>query len=205
MAPELLDSIDAKDLRDCALKVQQWQAARGLSDSALARKIPQIGSTKTYKRIINGDLAELDLETQLANYRAAVAFIESFGADERQQEAIYDDLWATVELRRAFTETSREAGPSRLITILGPTGSGKTCACKALLDKFGPRLLSIEAEESWNGKPNPLLKAILVARGIKNIPVNQAERSEKVVEVLNSARLGIIIEESHHLGPRNLN
>ena len=209
MAPDkttIIDELyraDADELRDLAQKVQEFQSVKKLSDSALARQVPSIGSTKTYRRILNGDLKELDLENQLHGYRAAVAFIESTAGDERQEEELYEDLFPVIQLRRAFFESTREAGVARVTFLLGPSGSGKSSARKLLIHKFGQRILTIEATVTWNDSPQAMLSAILAEFGKRDVFF--ADRLSLAINLLNRSRRCLCIEEAHHLGPRCLN
>lgn len=206
MAPELLVTMEAEELRGHANFIREWQIARGLSDNALVKKLPQVGSTKTFKRILEDDLAELDLERQLANYRAARAFVETLGDEaERGADELFDDLTPVLALRRAFVDTSRETSDGRVIFLLGPTGSGKSSARRVLADKFGSRLLLIEASVAWNDSPMAMLGAILDALGKKEKPSQQVERLEKAIGELKETRRCLLVEEGHHLGPRCLN
>lgn len=205
MAPELLASMEADELRQLAAQVREYQLAKGLSDNALVKKFAGLGSTKTFKRILDNDLAELDLERQLGNYRAVWAFIESVGDQERPEEKRYDDLFATIQLRRVFTETTREMGLARAIFLLGPTGAGKTEAQRWLIDRYGARILPIRASVAWNDSPNAMLAAILSALGVKEHPAAQHERLVKVTDKLGETRRCLDIEDAHHLGPRCLN
>lgn len=203
MAPELYGTMEVQELQDLARKVQEFQVARKLSDSALAKMLPSIGSTKTYKRILNGDLKELDLENQLHGYRSAVAFIESMSDDDGEEEELYDDLYPVIQLRRAFFETTREKGIARVIFVLGPTGAGKTSARKLLIEKFGQRLITIEANVAWNDSPQAMLGSLLAQFGKKDVPF--VDRLNAAIEQLSRSRRCLCIEEAHHLGPRCLN
>ena len=205
MAPELFQTMEANELRDLAAKIREYQLANQLSDSALLRKFAGLGSTKTFKKILDDDLRELDLENQLNNFRAVWAFIESLGDDNGVEEELYDDLWPVIQLRRVFFDTRKEMGNARVVFVLGPTGSGKSSARKILMDKYGAALLCVEASEDWNGKPNPFLGAILKALGKKDLPAIACDRREKVEELLKESRRCLMIEEAHHLGPKNLN
>jgi DNA transposition AAA+ family ATPase len=203
MAPELYGTLEVQELQDLARKVQEFQVARKLSDSALAKQIPSIGSTKTYRRILSGDLKELDLENQLHGYRSAVAFIESMTEDEREEEELYDDLYPVIQLRRAFFETTRETGLARVIFLLGPSGSGKSSARKLLIEKYGQRLITIEANVVWNDSPQAMLGALLAQFGKKEVAFT--DRLDLAIALLSRSRRCLCIEEAHHLGPRCLN
>ena len=49
--------------------------------------------------------------------------------------------------------------------LQGPTGSGKSSARKVLFEKFGQRLVLVEASVAWNDSPMAMLGAILKALG----------------------------------------
>jgi type II secretory pathway predicted ATPase ExeA len=205
MAPELLNSADAAELREIAERIRDWQLAKQISDAAVVKRYTGLGSTKTYKRILEGDLKELDLEKQLTNYRTVEALIDSLGDDDGEDEALYADISPTVHLSRVALETMRERGIARFILMLGDTGTGKSSARKVILEKYGQRFLWIEATEVWNDSPNSLLGAILSALGEKQLPLIGVDRLIKVEGRLNESRIGIFIEEAHHMGVRCLN
>jgi hypothetical protein len=206
MAPELLNTADATELREIARLVRDWQQAKSISDAALCKKYTGLGSTKTYKRILDGDLKELDLEKQLTNYRTVWALIESLGDDEGAEEELYSDMTPAIALSRIVLETLRERGIARFILFLGDTGTGKTCALRLMQQKYGQRIGAIEASVAWNDSPMALLGAVLgEVFGEKNPPYNLVERFNKVVARLKESRICLAIDEGHHMGPRCLN
>jgi hypothetical protein len=200
-----MNRLDAEELQKLAIRVREYQAARALSFAQLQKRLPGIGSDRTYNRILNGDLAQLDMEQQLANYRAVVALLESLGDVKEESEPLYEDLSPVVCLRKAVLEAMRESGNARLVLLEGDTGMGKTSARKLLLEKFGQRLLWIEATVAWSDSPMAMLGAILLAQGVKNPPLNVMWRLNEVNSRLNGQRIALIIEEAHHLGPKCLN
>lgn len=205
MAPELFVTMEANRLRELAGKVREYQETKGLSTAALCKLVPQVGSDKTYNRILAGDLKELDLDRQLANFEAAVQWIESIGDDAEAEEEIFDDLSAVISLKRAFLETRKETGNARCIFVLGPSGSGKTSARVALMKRYGSRLALVEANVAWKDSPGAMLGAMLRMLGRRELPASQSDRLERVVELLKETRRCVIVEEAHHLGPRCLN
>lgn len=208
MAPELLVTMECQSLRELARRIAEWQEVRKLSDSALLRLCPQLGSTKVYKRVLNqtDELADLNLENQLANFRTAWAWIESqVEQAEDDSDELYEDLWAHVQLRKAFIDTRDVEGDGRVILVLGASGMGKSCARRLLVEKYGTRLVWIEASVAWGDSPMAMLGVLLGALGKKDKPSLQIERLDQVVERLKDTRRCVLIEESHHLGPRCLN
>jgi len=205
MAPELLNTIDARELNALGKQIRDFQTAKGWSDNAMVKKFAGLGSTKTYSRIINADLAELDLEKQLTNYRAVWAVIESIGNDDDTAEELCADLTAVRQLQKAVLEVFKQSGLARFILVEGDTGTGKSSAKKILIEKYGQRILWIEATDVWNDNPNAFLGELLRALGEKNIPTLATDRQRKVIEILGGTRVCIFIDEFHHFGPRCLN
>ncbi|WP_448578908.1 AAA family ATPase [Thermosphaera sp.] len=194
-----------RELLDLAARIRAWQEARALSDTAMLRRFVGLGSTKTYTRVLKGDIAQMDVERQLANYRAVWALIESIGdADERGEDA-YDDLSGVAALRRALLEVFQETGNARFVLVEGDTGSGKTMAAKLLMAKYGQRMLFIELAPVFGDSPHHFLGLILAALGHKDLPFNPAERLWSVVEAFTQTRRCLVIDELHHAGPRILN
>lgn len=194
-----------RELLDLAAHIRAWQEARKLSDSAMLRRFVSLGSTKTYTRLLKGDAEQLDVERQLANYRAVWALIECIGDADEKQEDVYDDLSGVVEMRRALLEVFQEAGNARFVLVEGDTGAGKTQAAKLLMAKYGQRMLFIELAPVFGDSPHHFLGLILAALGQKDLAYNPAERMEKVVSEFSTTRRCLVIDELHHAGPKILN
>lgn len=205
MAPNLLASRDAAELRDLGQKIRTWQTARELSDTAMVKRFGGLGSTKTYTRVFHGDLTELDLDRQLANYRAVWALLESVEGDEERSEPLYDDLSPVVQLKRGVFDVFRQTGNQRFLLMEGDTGLGKSKARHLLIEKYGQRLLWVEATEVWNDSPGAFLAAVLSALGVRELPQMAVERFNRVIARLNETRVCLIVDELHHAGPRILN
>lgn len=205
MAPQQLEALEREELQELARRVKEYQNLKSYSDNALAKKFPGIGSSKTYNKILNADFHQLDLERQLDNYRAVVALIDAVGDQEETSEELYEDLTPVIHLRRAVLETMRETNIARIIFLLADTGCGKSSAGKLLLDKFGQRILWIEADECWGDSPMAFFAEILKARGVKDIPYSLMDRRDAAIETLSQSRVCMIIDEAHHMGPRCLN
>lgn len=204
MAPELLNTLDASALKDIAQRVREYQERKGLSDSGMLRKFAALGSTTTYKKILDGKIEDLDLEKWLTNYRAVIALIESTKDDEVEEE-LYSDLVGAAELKRVFLETSTTQSIARFILVEGDTGTGKSGCKKLLLKQYGMRFINIEGTVAWGDRPMAMLGEILTALGVKELPIAENERLLKTIEKLKESRRGMLVDEGHHLGPRCLN
>ena len=208
MAPEFFHSLEAKELRDIAGRVKAYQDAEGLTDSALVRLFPDLGSQKTYNAILADDLDELNLERQLVNYQLVIAQIEA-GAEKRgaRDEERYDDFLGVAQCKKVLMDTMSQRSIARLIIVEGDTGSGKSSICTVLTRKYQGRILNIEATAGWSDSPGAMCASILKASGQKEIPLALYDRLESVLELLagGTRRRCVMIEEAHHMGVRCLN
>lgn len=196
----------AEELKALAGQIREYQntAKPPLSDNALLRKFTGLGSTKTFTRILAGDMTELDVERQLTNYRTVWMLIESLGSGERESEETYDDLSTVIELKRCVMETMKERGNARVIIMLADSGAGKTTAGRELTKRYGSRILWSEASVVWGDSPITMAGELLRSLGIRQLPNSLAGRMDMLVARLQS-RVCTIIDEAHHMGPRCLN
>ncbi len=208
MAPELFHSMEGDELKDIAGKVKAYQEAKGLNDTQLVKLFPDLGSTKTYRAILAGDLAELNLERQLTNYRLVLALLES-GAEMRglRDEDLYEDFVGVARTKKVLLDTMPQRSIARLIIVEGDTGTGKSSIRALITRKYQGRILNIEASAAWSDSPAAMCGTILKAFGQKELPPAGYDRQEKVLELLGegSRRYCLMIEEAHHMGVRCLN
>jgi len=186
-------------------QIRDWQLARGLSDNELCRRFQGLGSTKTYKRILEGDLSELDAERQLLNYEQVWNLIELESASTALDEPLYDDLPHVVAVRCAVADAFAETGNNRLVIVEGPSGSGKTTAARKLAEKWGRKVCLAEADETWKTSLSNMLGGVLRALGSKAIPNGSEARKLAVIESLRASPVCLVIDEAHHLGQPTLN
>ena len=204
-AVDLAEQIVTDELTQLASQVQSYQLAKRWNNSELLRKFAGLGSTKTYKKILDGDFKELDLEKQLNNYRAVVSLIEMTAGSSDQREELYDDLTPVTQLRSVLVDVMKEQGDARFLLVLGDSGAGKTCARRKLVEAYGQRILWTEATDVWNDSPMVFLGEVLLAMGDKNPPYSAIIRLRKVEERLRQKRVCLVVDEGQHLGPRILN
>jgi type II secretory pathway predicted ATPase ExeA len=204
LPPSLL-SIEADELVSLSKKIRDWQEARQLSDNELLRRMPGLGSTKTFTRILRGDLAELDLQRWVSDYRAVWAVIESQTGRERGDIELFDDLSTVISLRRALTDIFECRSIRRVILAEGDSGLGKTSGLTFMQRKWGQRLLVIEATVMWDDNPNALFGAVLEALDVRDQPAAREARFRMVVARLRRVRTALAIDEAHHMGPHCLN
>ncbi len=200
-----LTNAEGDELVAMAQKIRSWQEARKYSDNELLRRLPGLGSTKTFGRILKSDLDELDLDRWISEYRSVWALIEAITSSEHEDEVLYEDLSTVVQLRRAIVEILECRTIRRLILLEGESGLGKSKALTLLQRKYGQRILVIEATDVWDDNPNALLGAVLESLGVKELAVSREGRLRQVVTKLSEHRMALAIDEAHHLGPVCLN
>lgn len=204
--PASLTTADRDELLALAQQIRAWQETRTQhSDNELLRRLPGLGSTKTFTRILKGDLEELDIDRWLSEYRAVWAVIESLSGREAVQEELYEDLSTVVQLRRAIVEILECRTIRRVVLLEGESGLGKTTSLVLLQGKYGQRILVVEAADAWDDNPNAFLGAVLDALGVREQAMSREGRLRQVVAKLNAHRTALAIDEAHHLGPHCLN
>lgn len=202
-------------LRDLAAVVRAYQTERGWSDANLCKQIASVGSSKTYKRILdpNDTLDELSIETQLANYQTAVEIIAGLRKKDRPAEPEYPDFSNVEEseaaVRRALQED--EDCVARLVIIVGPTASGKDAVKRHLLVKFPNNTVGVEANDLWKSSPTTSHLALyqsldIIRRGSDaKTPRTPSELLAGIIAKLRERKLILIINEGHHMGLPGLN
>ena len=205
-------------LRALAREVQNYQLERGLSDAKLCAKVSQIGSSKTYKRILNDDDAldeGMDIEKQLNNYTAAIEYVKILRSFERPPEPEYDDFANIEDSLAAVARAMSEESIARFIVIEGENGTGKDAVQNALLKKWPNIILQVEATELWRESLAVPLSDILNALSLRRqrdgegekfvVPSQPLARLALILEELKKRKLILLINEGHHMGPRALN
>lgn len=202
---DTLVNIERDELAALAQRIRDWQEARKFSDNELLRRLPGLGSTKTFTRILKGDLAELDLQRWLSDYRSVWAVIESLTGRDRESVELFDDLSTVISLRRALTDIFECRSIRRVILAEGDSGLGKSSALTFMQRKWGQRIIIAEATDAWDDNPNALLGTTLEALGVKDMAISREGRLRQVLGKLKQARTALAIDEAHHLGPHCLN
>lgn len=202
-------------LRELAREAQNYQLERGLSDAKFCADVAGLGSTKTYKRILDDkdDLAELNVEAQLKNYEGALEYIRSRRSKDKLAEPEYDDFTNILTARSAITRAMEEDSIARFVVIEGETGTGKDAVKNALLKRWSKVTVHIEANELWRESLSVATKSIFCALDIRRrdeagplpMPKYPADRLDVIYEELNKRKLILLFNEGHHFGPRMLN
>jgi hypothetical protein len=191
------------ELCQIARQIRDWQLARQITDTRLCADY-DIGSTKTFRALADGNPGEYDADRWLPKYRAAWNLIQT-ATEGPEQMPVFEDVGPAIRLRAAFADAMRETGNDRLIILEGNPGDGKTTAVNSLVGRYGSRIVQVEAVETWRDSINAMLADILLACGVAQPPASCAARLDKLVETLKARRGCLAIDEAHHMGPRSLN
>ena len=201
---DTLTQFEADELVALAQRARAWQEQRGYSDTELLRRMPGLGSTKTFSRVLKRDLAELDIDRWLSEYRAVLAVIESLSGREQKEVELFEDMTTVVQLRRALVEIIEEKSIRRVVLVEADSGLGKSSGLTLLQRKYGQSILVVEALIAWRDNPNSLLGAVLEALGVTDMPLSSEARMRMVLAKLRARSVTLAIDEAHDLGPRCL-
>lgn len=189
-----------RKLRECAEWLRDMMAATRTSLNRAVREW-DLGSKRTFARILGGELDEGEAEEWLARYREAKERLEK----QAGQEQIYS-LPTSEAVGDAILSAFRPGqSTGRVVFVIGPPGIGKTTSLAGLQRKYGQRIARIEAHELWSDSPANMLADLLAALGINDAPPSGAGRMAEVVRALRGFRRCLVIDEAHHVGPRILN
>jgi len=200
------------DLLNLGERIRAWQLSQTprLSDEALRSRFPELGSTRTYKRIHTGDgIDGLDGDEWLAKYQSAWERI-SESELVRTAEPVYDDLSPTVAARAAVAALMQETGNQRLVVIQGDTGTGKSVALRAIRERYGRTAYLIESHEGWSSLASAL-RYFAEGLGIRPgdggaRPMSSGDWLELIIEKLNArGRRIVLLDECQHWGGEMLN
>lgn len=193
------------------IRAYQERTSPRLSDEAMVKRFPGLGSTKTYRRIHKGDTSSLDLDKQLTFYRGVWRQIEeTTGADGREE--IYPDLTPAFEVQMAAAGLLGQRGNERIVIVEGPTGAGKSKSLDLLASTYPGQSVRLEATEAWSSA-NVMLGDVLIGLGCykdteddrKRMPAGVGGRLREVIAELNKARRMLLIDEGHHMVAAGLN
>jgi hypothetical protein len=206
--PPAPDTDTARQLSEAASNIETYRADFGLTKAALLRQYPELGTDRTYNKIIGADYAQLDLDKWSDSYAHVWRQIKD--ADSAADDSLIPTLTGPVELCRSYLETRLTKGNDRFILIQGESGVGKTSAIQVMLGKpYGGLMVVVEALDVWK-KDNrntavPLLRAIAEELGIKDLPARRDALMKEVITKLKGQRRCLVVEEAHHLCPQGLN
>lgn len=194
-------------LFDIARQIRVWQESQvpKMSDNALMQRYPALGSTKTFKRLREGDAAQLKVDEWLSAYEGVLTQV--LAATGETKEEIYADLSFAAEIYRDVLQLVQVNGLNRLIIIEGDSGAGKTESLKLVEKQLAGGVVYADADESW-ARPAVMVGQLCLASGAVNklsdLPQSLAERLDMLVTHLQARRV-VLIDEGHHLSGQSIN
>lgn len=205
-------------LRDLARDIQTFQTERGWSDARLCKEISQVGSSKTYKRILDpeDELDDLNVENQLRNYQAAAEMVRILAARDHAPEPEYQEFDNIKLSLGAVARALKEDSIRRFVVIEGENGTGKDAVKNAILARLGAMTTMVEATELWKESAAIPLLDIIQSLDIRRrtdedsgekfrIPVYPQARLELILAELAKRKTILLVNEAHHMGPRCIN
>lgn len=200
---------DIKAMRTEAMRlagnIADYAGRKGWSNVKLCREYPGLGSDRTFRDMVAGNLEGYDAETQVLNLRSAWVLIEEMAGDEAA-EPVYEDLSTVLNLRRACLTAMKSWGLNRVVIVQGASGIGKTTALRIVAGRYGARVAVCEASTVWGDRPVAMLGKMMQALGHEGLlPTGAMARMEAVEQKLSVSRRCMFIDEAHHLGPNCLN
>ena len=205
-------------LRTLALEVQNYQTERGWSDARLYKSVASIGSTKTYKRILDhdDDLDGLSIENQLRNFETAVETVRILRQRDSAPELEFADFDNIESSLAAVTRALSEESIARFVVIQGENGTGKDAVKNAIHRKWGKLTTLVECTELWKESAAVPLYDILTELDLRRrageksgdnfkMPNAPQARLELIVNGIGEDQAILLLNEFHHCGPRGIN
>ncbi|HEX3989342.1 MAG TPA: AAA family ATPase [Verrucomicrobiae bacterium] len=204
-------------LRELAEQARSYQLERQWTDAQICREIAHLGSTKTFRRILDPEdvLDELNIKAQLRSYESAIELIGVKRSKDIPPEPEYEDFRNIVAVRKAVTAALKEETIARFVCVEGENGTGKDASLKAMLRNWPKITVACEADELWRESLSVPLADIINSLGLKRhreeggeafqMPNFPAQRRDIILEELNRRKIILAINEAHSMGPRSLN
>lgn len=205
-------------LRELAREAQNYQIERGYSDAKFCAEFPGLGSTKTYKRILNekDELDQLDLDKQLRNYDAVIETIRARRSKDKLAEPEYHDFRNVMGVRAALLRAMEEESLQRLVCVEGESATGKDACLNFAIGKWPNQAVAMNANPFWSESlavpTEAIFKQLNIVRryskeeggGPIPMPRYPQERASIIIEELRSRKLMLLFNEAHHFGVRML-
>mgnify|MGYP000199181536 CR=1 FL=1 len=116
-APSTSSETDTlSQLLAAAGNIETYRADFGMTKAALLRQYPELGTDRTYNKIISGDHSQLDLDKWSEAYAHVWRQIKD--ADSAGDDSLIPTLTGPVELCRSYLETRLTKGNDRFIMFL---------------------------------------------------------------------------------------
>jgi type II secretory pathway predicted ATPase ExeA len=190
-----------------AREIRMWQESQQpeIKDTAMLRRFPALGSSKTYKKLREGDTKQLVVEDWLPAYLGVLQMIQA--EVEARAEQVYDDMTATSLVYQNTLRLIQQRGLNRLLVIEGKSGHGKSQALKRTAARLPGSIILVEADESWSSEyeaVGALCQATGAVKSRKELPKYFGDRQALLIDRLKNRAI-IFIDEGHHMSGPVLN
>jgi type II secretory pathway predicted ATPase ExeA len=137
------------ELVELALEIKEWAKQRGMSEASMLKQFRSgLGASRSFNRVLAGDVAPGTVGDNLIKYRAVK---EEMGLLERQAgaDALCPDLGAAGPVLADLGRFIAQPGLRRFFLIEGPSGSGKTSLLDLLSLKQPAKVLRLNGCQRW--------------------------------------------------------
>lgn len=183
----------AKQIRE----IQKAQRPKP-SDEAFVRGHTQLGSTKTYKALHEGQpdiVRQYKPSTWIPNYEIVLRRLTeqpvTAAASKDDDEAIYADLNAAVEVLEAGLALPEQSGIARLVVVQGATHTGKTKSLRLLHQRLLGATYLCEGDVAWYSTTE-FVGSLAIAIGA--VPGATPDAREKALPKTLGRRLALVRE-----------
>lgn len=201
-------------LAELARDIDNYRRERDWPLKKLAQQISQIGSDRTFTKILDGKFEDLNVDSQLRAYEIAALTVADLRTRDFPAEPIYPGFANVLNVKTAVSRAWNEPSIARTVIVSGENGTGKTTARDQILKDWPKGTVNTQADETWRDSLNTpyleIIRALNVKRKSENgepwrIPNYPPDRQEVILDELNKRKLILIIDDAHRMGPRGLN
>lgn len=191
-----------------AADIAAWQKSAEVSDNKLIKQFPDLGSTKTFKKLSDKkDATSLDVASWLPKYRSVLFAIKT-ATGSQHNEAVYTELGTAHKLLQVGSQLLAHKGINRWVMIEGDSGSGKSTALGALCAAHPGKFVRVSGSTAWK-KPVAMLCDMLVALGAakdpEELPMDAFKLERRLFSTLRLRGVSLAIDEAQHMSVDCLN
>jgi hypothetical protein len=178
-------------------RLQEIQSARRLSDSALVKEYPDLGSAKTWKqRLLAGNFAGLNLP----RFHTKLLRIQTILDGGTPDETFYPDAPFAKEFRSRLQYLERQTNDRRIMLVLAANGTGKSSSARwSVAQKAGSRV-SFRCRPTYRNKPLHICLGLARALGSEIETTSPAAAEAECINLLSGQPRTVFIDQAHEGG-----
>ena len=179
-------------------RLEAYQRSAKLSDTALVRQYPYLGSTKTWRQRLLGEAWEgMHPERTLQRLRRIAAVMDGGLPDAE----FYSQLPFTQELAKRIRLLEEQTTDRRVLVALAPNGCGKTTAARWAVAQNPAERCYCRLRPAWRNKELHIANGIARALGAESDTANAAEAESRLVGLLSGQPRTLFLDQAHEGGP----